>query len=198
MLTLTSSVASCFSVEYSVVVLPEPVGPVTSTMPDGRWISSSQVCVSSVRESEFGVAAHDDLGIEDPHDELFAECRRQRRKADLDLAAGIGAGRDLGLDTAVLRPTLLDDVHASEQFDAARHRGHHAGRHLVHLVQHAVDAEARHAELAARLQMDVAGALIERVLQQPVDDMYDVRVVGLDLAAELDQLLEARHQRSRA
>ncbi len=33
--TFTSGVANCFSVVYSVVVLPEPVGPVTRTMPFG-------------------------------------------------------------------------------------------------------------------------------------------------------------------
>ncbi len=33
--TLTAGVASCFKVEYSVVVLPEPVGPVTRMMPFG-------------------------------------------------------------------------------------------------------------------------------------------------------------------
>ena len=31
--TFTSLVAICFKLEYKVVVLPEPVGPVTSTMP---------------------------------------------------------------------------------------------------------------------------------------------------------------------
>ncbi len=33
--TFTSRVASCLRVEYRVVVLPEPVGPVTRTMPLG-------------------------------------------------------------------------------------------------------------------------------------------------------------------
>ena len=45
--TLTSSVASFLSVEYSVVVLPEPVGPVTKMMPCGRVISSPQRLASS-------------------------------------------------------------------------------------------------------------------------------------------------------
>ena len=45
--TLTSSVASVFNVEYSVVVLPLPVGPVTRMMPCGRAISVSQACASS-------------------------------------------------------------------------------------------------------------------------------------------------------
>ncbi len=40
--TLTSGVASAFSVEYRVVVLPEPVGPVTSTMPFGLAVISFQ------------------------------------------------------------------------------------------------------------------------------------------------------------
>ena len=35
-LTFTVSVARLFKVEYRVVVLPEPVGPVTSTMPWAR------------------------------------------------------------------------------------------------------------------------------------------------------------------
>ncbi|MCY1229434.1 hypothetical protein D9M72_417980 [compost metagenome] len=45
-LTLTSSVATRLSVEYSVVVLPEPVGPVTRMMPLGRVTSCSQRCAS--------------------------------------------------------------------------------------------------------------------------------------------------------
>ena len=40
--TLTSSVASRRSVEYSVLVLPEPVGPVTKMMPLGRDTRVSQ------------------------------------------------------------------------------------------------------------------------------------------------------------
>jgi hypothetical protein len=35
------------------------------------------------------------------------------------------------------------------------------------------------ADFAARLQVDVAGALLEGVLQQPVDDADDVLVVGV-------------------
>jgi hypothetical protein len=59
-------------------------------------------------------------------------------------------------------------------------------------VQHAVDAKAHEAHVAPRLDVDVGGALLERVLPQPVDDVDDVRVVGVEVAvaAELDQLLE--------
>ena len=89
------------------------------------------------------------------------------------------------LDAPVLRPALLDHVHAREDLDAARHRREHRRRDLVDLVQHAVDAEAHDAALAARLDVDVARALLEGVLPQPVDDVHDVRVVRVELACAL-------------
>ena len=47
-------------------------------------------------------------------------------------------------------------------------------------------------DVAPRLDVDVGCALLERVLPQPVDDVDDVLVVGVEMAvpAELDQLLE--------
>src|ERR1017187_2026418 len=44
---------SCSSAAYNVVVLPEPVGPVTSRMPYGLWIRSSlSFCVDASRPRE--------------------------------------------------------------------------------------------------------------------------------------------------
>jgi hypothetical protein len=73
------------------------------------------------------------------------------------------------------------------------HGVHHARRHLVDRVQHAVDAKADHALLAPRLQVDVAGALVEGVLPQPVHHLDHALVVGVELRlrAQLHQLLEA-------
>jgi hypothetical protein len=70
---------------------------------------------------------------------------------------------------------------------------HHRHRHLVDRVQHTVDAETDHALVAARLQVDVAGALVEGVLPEPVHHLHHVLVVGVQLLglAQLDQLLEA-------
>ena len=141
-----------------------------------------------IGKAELGVAAHHDLGIEDPHHQLFAERGGQRRQADFHLAASSPAGPRL--DAPVQRPPPLDHIHPAQQLDAADHRMHHARRHLVDLMQHAVDPEAHDALVALGLHVDVAGALIERVLQDPVDDVDHVRVVGLDLGAELDELLE--------
>ncbi len=50
--------------------------------------------------------------------------------------------------------------------------------------------------VAARLQMDIRRALVERVLQQPVDDVHDVAIVHAELAglAELDELFEVEQR----
>ncbi len=99
------------------------------------------------------------------------------------------------LDPAILRPALLDHVHAAENLDAAGHGVQHRHRNLIHLMQHAVDAKADDADVAARLDMDVRRALVEGVLPEPVDDQHDVLVVGVERAlglAHLDQLFEVR------
>ncbi len=60
-------------------------------------------------------------------------------------------------------------------------------------MQHAIDAKAHRALLAPRFDVNIAGALLEGVLEQPVDDIDDVRVVGVRLliaGAEVEQLLE--------
>ena len=41
---LACAASSICSAAYKVVVLPEPVGPVTSTMPCGCWINCSKLC----------------------------------------------------------------------------------------------------------------------------------------------------------
>ncbi|MNS47366.1 hypothetical protein D3C71_731280 [compost metagenome] len=66
-------------------------------------------------------------------------------------------------------------------------------RELVDVVQHAVDAKTHCALLAPGLDVDIAGALLKGVLEQPVDDVDDVRVVGvrfLVAGAKVEQLLE--------
>ena len=111
-----------------------------------------------------------------PHHDLFAERGRHRRNPQLDFLA---FRRD-GLDAPVLRAPALDDLHPGEQLDPAHHRQHHRRRNLVRLVQHAVDPEADDAVFAARLEVDVARALFERVLPEPVDDVDDVPVVRIE------------------
>ena len=86
------------------------------------------------------------FGREDAHHELLAERGGHRRDAQLDLLAV----RRHGLDAAVLRAALLDDVHARQELDARRSWPRSTGvGNRVDLVQHAVDAEAHDARRRA-------------------------------------------------
>jgi hypothetical protein len=127
--------------------------------------------------------------VKNPHDHFFAERGGQRRQAQLDFAAL----RGLGLDPAILRFALFGDVHPPQAFQATDDRHGHLRRELIDVVQHAVDAKTHRALLAARFDVDIAGALLEGVLEQPVDDVDDVRVVGVRLliaGTEIEQLFE--------
>ncbi|MNE24215.1 hypothetical protein D3C80_1174990 [compost metagenome] len=70
-------------------------------------------------------------------------------------------------------------------FQAADQRQGDPGGEGIDGVQQAIDAVAQLALFAAWFQVDIAGALLDGVLQQPVDDMHDVRVVGAGLGLAL-------------
>ena len=58
-------------------------------------------------------------------------------------------------------------------------------------MQQPINAKAHPTLVAAGLDMDVAGSLAKGVLQQPVDDVDDMRVVGIRLlvaGAEAEQV----------
>ncbi|MCY1396512.1 hypothetical protein D9M71_114870 [compost metagenome] len=60
-------------------------------------------------------------------------------------------------------------------------------------MQYPVDAKAHIALLTTRLDVDIAGALLEGVLEQPIDDIDDMRVIGvrfLVAGSKVEQLLE--------
>ena len=77
------------SAAYSVVVLPEPVGPVTSRMPCGLWISSSMrlLCVAGIH-AERGQVEPARLLVEQTQHHALAVAGRDRRDAHVDRAAG--------------------------------------------------------------------------------------------------------------
>ena len=93
------------SAAYSVVVLPEPVGPVTSRMPCGLWISSSMSCCVSVAHAERVQVEPAGLLVEQTQHHALAVAGRDGRDAHVDRAAG-----DAQADAAVLRQALLGDV----------------------------------------------------------------------------------------
>ena len=88
-----------------MVVLPEPVGPVTSTMPLGWRISSRNMASVVGVHADRVQVEHDHRAVEDPHDDALAEHRRQHAHAEVDRVAADGEP-----DAAVLRQPPLGDV----------------------------------------------------------------------------------------
>ncbi len=140
----------------------------------GHFLPATQVITGKTQLVE---VLEQHLGVEDPHHHFFAERRRQRRQAQLHFAI-LGCG---GLDPPVLWFAFFGDVHPAEAFQAADNCHDHLRRKLVNVMQHAVDAKPHGALFAAWLDMNIAGALLKCVLEQPVDDIDDVRVVGVRL-----------------
>lgn len=85
------------------------------------------------------------------------------------------------------------DVHPPQALETADDCHRDLRRELIDGVQHAVDAKPHGALLAARFDVDITGALLEGVLEQPVDNVDDVGVVGVRLlvaGAQVEQLFE--------
>ena len=146
-------------------------------------------------EAELLKRLRDFLRVEDAHHQLFAKGRRHSRQTQFDLLTV----RYLGAHAAILRTAFVGDIHAAERLDTAGDGANHGSRQLMDEMQYAIDAKADITLLAAWLDMDIAGALLKGVLQQPVDQMHDVSVVGVRFAdsAEFGQLLEIIDQAAR-
>ena len=170
---LRSGLLSMLSVAYSVVDLPEPVGPVTRIVPYGlRYDASNRAC---------------GLGQE-------ARAPRARRTAWLlsrmrmttfsPYTVGRVATRRSMLrpptfmrDAAVLRDAALGDVDVGHDLEAADHAGLDAARRAHHLVQHAVDAEPDAQVVLGRLDVDVGRAVADGLGDEQVDELDDRRVL---------------------
>src|SRR3989344_9523497 len=62
-------------------------------------------------------------------------------------------------------------------------------------MQHAINAESHQPNIAARLQMDITGALFERIFEYPVHDINHMLLVGVQITilAKLNQLPKILH-----
>ena len=107
-----------------MVVLPEPVGPVTSRMPSGKPIRRSNVCWSSVKKPSSGKPQPQAFLVQNTHDDALAVVGRQARHAQIDqLAADLrsGCGRPAGC--AVPRWTCWTGSSAGAMIDACSRFG---------------------------------------------------------------------------
>ena len=96
--------------------------------------------------------------VEQAHHDAFAVERGQRGDAEVHFAA-----EDLDLDAAVLRQAALGDIQLGHQLQARDDGGLQLARRRLLVEQHAVDAVADAEFLLERLDVDVAGALLDRL-----------------------------------
>ena len=94
--------------------------------------------------------------------------RRQRRDAEVDLAAARAEG-----DAAVLRHAALGDVELGHDLQAGRDAALDRLRRAGHLVQHAVDPEADAQVVRRRLDVDVRCPLLQGLAEDQVDVLDD-------------------------
>ena len=173
---LRSPSLSAFSAAYSVVDLPEPVGPGHEHRAVGRFdrrveaLSSSAACMPS----DSRLVDHDAL-VEDAQDGALAVDERQGDDADVH-AAPVDGQRE----APVLGHALLGDVEVGHDLDARDDAHRHPALDRGRRAQHAVDAE-QHARVALLgVDVDVRGALLDRLGDDRVDELDDRRVgVGL-------------------
>ena len=115
----------------------------------------------------------DGRAIEHAQDDAFAELRRQSRNAQIDRAAG-----DVFLDAAILREAALGDVHVRHHFHARNDRQREMARRRRHFVKRAVDPVADLEFVLEGLEMDVARPVLDRLIQNQIDEADDRRGVG--------------------
>ena len=154
---LVSGVFRRATEEYSVFVLPDPVGPVTSTMPYGLQDRALELGQRLRLEAELGHVEQQVVLVEQTHDDLFAEQRRQGRNAEVELLL-LAVLAVLDLDAAVLRQPLFADVELGHDLDAAGDRVVQLHRRGHDVVQNPVDAEPDAQFLLVRLDVNVARA----------------------------------------
>ena len=157
----------------SVVVLPLPVGPVTTIMPCGSVSSRVSIASSSRRQAELADLQQAAVARQQADHGGFAVLRRHGGDAHVEFGA-----RDAHARRAVLRQAAFGDVEAGEDLDARDQRLRQDAGRRRHGAQQAVDAHAHHEPGAERLDVDVAGAQLDRALEQIVDRAHHRRAAG--------------------
>ena len=117
--------------------------------------------------------------VEDSEDRFLAEDRRQGRDAEVDLAVV-----EAELDAPVLREPALGDVEVGHDLETREDRRLEPLGRRQHLVQYAIHPEPDAEDLLVRLEVDVGGALLDRVDEHHVHELDDRRFVGRLLQLE--------------
>ncbi len=159
-------------VAYSVVVFPEPVGPVHSSMPSGDGGDVAVALGHVLGHAQIG-QADQRLGlVEEAQRRLLAVHGRHDRDAEVDRALV-----DDHAELAVLGAALLDDVELGHHLDPAHDRRPHALGQVDRRGHGAVDAIAHPHVALGRLDVHVGCPLADRLGDDPVDHLHHRSVV---------------------
>ena len=131
-----------------------------------------QVCILQTQLLE---TALQHIRVENAHDQFFTKRGGQCGQAQFHLIAVRGAG----FESSILGPALFRHIHTAQNLDATADGRADLRGQLVHGVEYAIDAKAHTAHFASRFNVNITGALLKGVLQQPIDYFYDVLVVGV-------------------
>ena len=166
-----------------MVVLPLPVGPAHSTMPNGARTKSGIRLGSVLRHAELAQAKNGTGPVEKPHDALLAPNGGDGRHPDVDLLAV-----DLRAQLSVLWSATFDDVHAGHDLDSADQADAHGRGKRQDLLEGTVDPVADPDAELRRLDVDVGRPVAHRLGEDSADHLDDRRIVlddssGADVAA---------------
>ena len=153
----------------SVVVLPEPVGPTTTTAPNG--FSTARSSASLCRRHAEGVERVGRLALRQHPQVSFSPYVVGRLPSG---RPGIPHASDR--DAAVLRHAAFGDVEAAHDLDRLTTAGACA-RGRGELAHDAVDPDAHEQPSRLRREVDVGGADVERLRDGLVDERDGRRVV---------------------
>ena len=161
------------SAEYSVVVLPEPVGPVTRHDAVGLVHHAAKALHRLVVHADLVQVQRDDRTVQHPHHDALAKHRRQHADAQVDRVSPDGQ-----FNPAVLRQPPFGNVEVGHHLDAGRDRKCQVTRRGYQFVQHAVGFDADAELILERLEVNVAGVFLDRRQQHDVQQLADRRTVG--------------------
>ena len=109
-----------------------------------------------------------DRVVEKAQHHRLAVRARQRRDAHVDVEAVV---RDR--EAAVLRHASLGDVEIGHDFQPADHRAQQIGGRFREVVEHAVDAHSQSHAIFRRFDVQIGGAVVDRLFEQRVDETHD-------------------------
>ena len=172
-----------------VVVLPLPVGPVTTIKPCGSASSWRMSFLILGEQAEFGEIEQTAIARQQADDGRFAMLGRHGGDANIDLRA-----RHLQPCRAVLRQAPFGDVETCQNLDPGDQGLRQGIGRRRHGAEQTIDPHAHHEAVAERFDMDIAGAQLHRFFEHVIDRAHD-RGAAREIAQTFNVVIGARARR---